>query len=75
MNLGKNFLGFLGRPWTRPLKLSGESMTFVKKANRGFSGPKGGCCGGGTIGGFGGPLGSCCGGRVEKNDEILNGSG
>ena len=55
--------------------MSGESTAFTKKATRGFGGPKGGCCEGGTIGGFGGPLGCCHGDRVEEDDEILNGSG
>ena len=40
-----------------PIKLIGESTTFAKKAIGGFGGPKGGCCGGGTIGIFGGPPG------------------
>ena len=54
MKLGQNFLRFLGRSWSGPIKLSGESTAFAKKAIGGFCGPKGGCYGGGTIGGFGG---------------------
>ena len=57
MNLGQNFSGFLGRSWSTPLKLMGESTVFVKKAIRRFCGPKGSCDGGGTIGICGGPLG------------------
>lgn len=57
MNLGKNFSGFLGRSWSAPLKLMGESTAFVKKAIGGFCGPKRGCAGGGTVEVLGGPLG------------------
>ena len=57
MNLGKNFSGFLGRSWSAPLKLMGESTVFAKKTIGGFCGPKGGWDGDGTIGICGGPLG------------------
>ena len=57
MNLGKNLSGFLGRSWSTPLKLMGESTTFVKKAIGGFCGPKGGWDGGGTDGVCGSPPG------------------
>ena len=57
MNLGQNFLGFLARSWSTPLKLMGESTVFVKNAIGGFCGPKCGCASGGTIVVCGGPLG------------------
>ena len=50
-------LGFLGRSWSAPLKLIGESTMFAKLAIGGFGGPKGGFCGGGMVGMFGGRLG------------------
>ena len=56
MNLGKKFSGFLGRSWSAPLKLIGESTMFAKNSIGGFGGPKGGWNGGGTIGICGGPL-------------------
>ena len=56
MNLGKNFVGFLGRSLSIPTKLMGELTTFVKEAIRGFGGMKGGCCRGG----------------IEEEDEMLN---
>ena len=59
MNLGKNFLGFLGRSLSTLVKLIGESTTFMKNAIGGFGGMKGGCCGGGT----------------KEDDEMLNGFG
>ena len=31
MNLKQNFSGFLGRSWSAPLKLMGESTKFAKK--------------------------------------------
>ena len=71
----ENFSGFLGRSLSTPLKLIGESTIFAKKAIGGFGRPKGGCCGGGTIGIFGGPPSGWSGGRAEKDDELLHGSG
>ena len=55
MNLEQNFLGFLGRSWSVPLKLMGESTVFVKNTIGGFCGPKGGWDGGGIVGICGGP--------------------
>ncbi len=43
MNLGKIFLGFLGRSLSGPCKLIGESTAFAKKSlDGGFSGKVGG---------------------------------
>ena len=75
MNPRKNHLGFLGRSWSAPIKLMGESTIFVKNAIGGFGGPKGGWHGGETVRVCGGPPSGWMGGRVEEDDEMLNISG
>ena len=57
MNLGKNLSGFLGRSWSGPVRLMGESTAFAKKAIGRFCGPRVGCNGGGAVGVCGGPVG------------------
>ena len=57
MNLGKNFSGFLGRSWSGPVRLMGESTVFAKKAIGRFCGPGVGCDGGEAVGVCGGSVG------------------
>ena len=60
MNLGKKFLGFLGRSLSVPYKLIGESTILEKKA---------------IHGGFGRMIGGACFRGGDQDDEIWNGRG
>ena len=57
MNLGQNFSGFLGRSWSGPARLMGESTAFAKKVIGRFCSPGVGCNGGGGVRVCGGPVG------------------